>query len=83
MNLDEYTSYDALGLAELVRRKEVTPYELRAVALLANNAVNGEINAVLETWDDEEIAENPSMPGPFYGVPFLVKDLGSGPIDLN
>jgi hypothetical protein len=28
MNLDEYSSYDAMGLADLVCRKEVKPSEL-------------------------------------------------------
>jgi amidase len=35
MNLTEYASYDALGLADLVARREVTPRELAALAARA------------------------------------------------
>jgi amidase len=35
MNLAEYASYDALGLAELVAKKQVTPKELALTALAA------------------------------------------------
>ncbi len=33
MNLQEYASYDGIGLAELVKSKEVTPQELKELAL--------------------------------------------------
>jgi amidase len=49
MKLDEYTSYDALGLAKLVRSKEITPAELVDCALAANALVNPQINAVIAT----------------------------------
>jgi hypothetical protein len=32
MNLSKYASYDALGLADLGARREVTPRELAALA---------------------------------------------------
>ncbi|MEU2212841.1 amidase [Streptomyces hygroscopicus] len=74
MRLAEYVSFDAVGLAELVAKGEVTPAELEAAAREAARAVNPRINAIVETWpaDDEPI------PGstPLAGVPFLVKDLG-------
>ncbi len=51
MNLKEYASYDALGLAELVRKRDVTPKDLAATAARAIEAVN-------PTWRDlyEELA---------------------------
>ena len=76
MNLAEYASYDALGLAELVRTKQVTPAELAATALSAIAKINPAINAVIGSIPDWEarFAAQPTN-GPFYGVPFLVKDL--------
>jgi len=42
----EYEEYDALGLAGLVRRKEVTPLELLEAAIERVEARNPAINAV-------------------------------------
>lgn len=71
MKASEYTEYDAVGLAELVARGEVTPAELGAAALAAVAAVDDRTGAVLETW-----APVAPAAGPLSGVPFLVKDLG-------
>ncbi|MGW3008324.1 amidase [Streptomyces sp. NPDC001219] len=79
MKLSEYVSYDAVGLAGLVARGEVTGAELEAAALEAVAAVNPLINAVVETWPAEggERAGQASAEGaPLAGVPFLLKDLG-------
>ena len=77
MELHEYGSYDGLGLAELIRRKEVKSKELVELALRAIKQVNPEINAVIghiiEQSDQVNEAELPD--GPFKGVPFLIKDL--------
>ena len=77
MNLDEYTRYDALGLAALVREGHVTPTELAATAVRAIAAVNGDVNAVVETYADriDGLDERSLGDGPFRGVPFLVKDV--------
>lgn len=77
MNLQEYAQYDGLGLAELVRRRAVTPRELAALALQAIAQINPQINAVIgliiEHPDGLDEAALPD--GPFRGVPFLIKDL--------
>ncbi|GAA3038664.1 amidase [Gordonia defluvii] len=76
MNLDEYMSYDATGLAELVAAKEVTAKELLALARKRAQQVNGKINAIVIDVDkeaDEQAAGE--LTGPFAGVPFLIKDL--------
>ncbi|MGE4091064.1 MAG: amidase family protein, partial [Candidatus Binatia bacterium] len=75
--LNDYTSYDGLGLAELVARKEVKPEELIATALQAIEKVNPKLNAVLQTLPAQAEAEIRSglPPGPFAGVPFLIKEL--------
>jgi amidase len=73
MTLDEYSSYDAVGLSELVRRREVSPRELAETALAAIAGVNPKINAVVETFPER--AENATGSGPLGGVPFLRKDI--------
>jgi amidase len=77
MKLSEYMSYDALGLAELVRNGEVTPSELAELAFAAIEATNGRLNAVIDLYQAEvEQALAQGLPsGPLRGVPFLVKDL--------
>ncbi|NTX03781.1 amidase [Myxococcus sp. CA040A] len=77
MHLDDYTRYDAMGLAELVRRKEVTPTELTQAALAAIARVNPKLNAVIDVREaDARAAVQKGLPqGPFTGVPFLIKDL--------
>ncbi|NWB45170.1 amidase [Pseudomonas gingeri] len=72
MNAFEYAEQDAVGLAQLINDHQVSPTEVHNAALSAIRAVNPHINAVIETWDDEP----PALPGPFQGVPMLVKDLG-------
>ncbi|MGE0554117.1 MAG: amidase [Gemmatimonadales bacterium] len=76
MNLVEYARNDALGLAQLVRERQVTPKELATLALQAIERLNPELNAVIAPIDDWE-ARFASQPtdGPFHGVPFLIKDL--------
>jgi amidase len=77
MNLSEYTSHDALGLADLVARKQVTPRELAALAAQAIAAVNPQVGAVVETYPDriDGLDEATLGSGPFRGVPFLMKDV--------
>ena len=76
MKLGEYAGYDALGLAELVAKKEVSPGELALTARDAIAAVDEELNAVVEIYDDriEGLKEETLGSGPFRGVPFLIKD---------
>lgn len=77
MNLAEYAGYDALGLAALVARKQVSPTALAATAAAAIEAINPAINAVVETYPDriEALDESRLGNGPFRGVPFLMKDV--------
>lgn len=69
---------DATALAEWVAAGEVSPSELLDAALAAVEARNGALNAVVlvqESVARKAIAEG-LPPGPFRGVPFLIKDLG-------
>ncbi|WP_455274940.1 amidase [Rhizobium herbae] len=76
MNIDEYCSHDATGLANLVRRRAVSSRELIELARTAYLKVNPAINAVVEFYHDaEQLIDVPD--GPFSGVPFLRKDIGA------
>jgi len=79
MDVTEYSTYDGLGLGELVARGEVRPSELAALTVEAIEAVDDRLNAVLEIFDDRIDALDDEAPhGPFFGVPLFLKDLGSG-----
>jgi amidase len=77
MKLSEYAAYDALGLAALVAKREVTPKELAQTAAAAAGAINLAVNAVVETYPDriDALDERTLGDGPFRGVPFLMKDV--------
>ena len=73
MQLHEYTSFDGLGLAQLLRTGAVSAAELHDAALRACAAVNPQINAVVELWPADFSTLDHTAP--FAGVPFLIKDV--------
>ena len=76
MRLDEYLSFDATGLAELVGQGEVTATKLLALARERAEQVNPLINAIVASIDVADArAADPMLSGPLAGVPFLIKDL--------
>jgi len=77
MAFKEYGSYDAVGLADLVRKKEVSAGELLDEAISRTGKVDPQINAVVVKHYDYARAQiDKGLPdGPFTGVPFLLKDL--------
>lgn len=78
MTFEEYRKLDAVGLAELVRKKQVHPNELLDIAIQRTKAINPKINAVVtELYDfGKKSIEALNYRSPFAGVPFLLKDLG-------
>ncbi len=76
MDRREYTSHDAVALAGLVRRGEVTAAELAAAAGAQHAHTHPVINAVVEWYEAETVVVPPGA-GPLAGVPFLRKDIGS------
>ena len=73
----EFDRFDGLGLAQLVRGKEVAPSELCEEAIRRIEQVNPKVNAViLPMYDIARESVHKSLPdGPFTGVPFLLKDM--------
>ena len=78
MEPEEYLRHDATDLAGLVARGDVTATELLALARRRRDEVNPTLNAVVADLGGvaDARAVDPSLSGPFAGVPFLVKDLG-------
>jgi amidase len=76
-DLGDYDKYDGLGLAELVRNKEVKPSELVEEAIIRIERLNPQLNAVVHKVYElaREAAAGDLPDGPFRGVPFLLKDL--------
>lgn len=76
--LSDYDHYDGVGLAELVRKRQVTAHELFEAASQRVEQLNPAINAVVyRMYDEAEAAIAAGLPsGPFTGVPYVLKDLG-------
>src|SRR3982074_289801 len=77
MAFSEYDSYDGVGLAELVRTKQVSASELLDEAIARTAKIDPQINAVVVKHYDyaQRQIDNGLPDGPFTGVPFLLKDL--------
>lgn len=77
--LSELADYDALGLAELIRKKRISPLELVDDVIRRVERVNPKINAVLiKLFDFEKARERVKQgigDGPFAGVPVMLKNL--------
>ena len=68
--------HDAVGLAALVRRREVSARELVDLAIERIEARNPALNAVIHRQYEraQREADGPLPDGPLTGVPFLLKD---------
>lgn len=77
MTLSEYASSDGLGLAELLRKKEISSSELAQLAFEAFQKVNPYINAVIEFFEDRLESPTYQPNAPLSGVPMMLKDIGA------
>jgi amidase len=77
MAFPEYDSFDATGLAHLVRKGDITPAELVDEAIARIERHNPVLNAVVyKAFDEARATAKSKLPdGPFKGVPFLIKDI--------
>ncbi|MGD0190140.1 MAG: amidase family protein [Rhizomicrobium sp.] len=80
MAFPEYGDYDALGLADLVRNKDVKPIELVDEAISRAESLNPGLNAIVFNAFEmaRDAAKNGVAQGKFTGVPILLKDLRAG-----
>lgn len=72
----DYDRYYALGLADLIRKKEVSPEEVCEEAINRLEKIDPALNAViLRTFEGaRRLAAGKLAGGPFPGVPFLIRD---------
>jgi amidase len=85
MKADDYLSHDALGLAALIRRREVSAREVIEACLARIEAVNPKINAVIHLDAApvlDAIADAAPSDAPLFGVPYFIKDLHAPVKDL-
>lgn len=75
----DYRDHDAMGLAALVRDRQITPAELLETAIAAAEAADPLVHALSQKLYDHGRAalSGPLPAGPFAGVPFLLKDVGA------
>jgi amidase len=76
MSPEAYLKCDATALAALIRARSVSKGEVLEAAHDRIAVCNPTINAVIDLYDAP--VENPDAQGPFAGVPFLLKDIGTG-----
>jgi Amidase len=83
MRFEEYRRSDAVALAGLVGKGEVSAGELLDVAIDRAEAVNPKINAIVhKQYEQAHATIGKGLPnGPLAGVPYLIKDL-SRPLRL-
>jgi amidase len=80
MKQSDYVRYDGLALAGLIRERAVSSHEVVLAAIRQIESVNATVNAVCWTRFEKAIDDairfdvEPETPGPFAGVPFLLKD---------
>lgn len=76
MAFKEYGTYDATGLAQLIKKKKVSYKEVMSEAIARIKKINPILNAVITPMYDtaESVIQTPPT-GYFAGVPFLIKDL--------
>lgn len=77
MTFKEYCQYDGLGLAELIRTKQVSSHEVLEAAIARAESLNPKINAIVSPEYERSRNYNFVADGAFAGVPFLIKDLSA------
>ncbi|MEN2768103.1 amidase [Ornithinibacillus xuwenensis] len=78
MDLRTYVTLDATEMADLIRKKEVTPKELVSLSFQQLENVNPSLNAVVHHKKEKALQEAESIrtdQSAFAGVPFLLKNI--------
>ncbi|CAM3898864.1 amidase [Mesobacillus thioparans] len=71
-----YKDYDGLGLADLVKKKEVLPLELVQEAIRLTDSLNPKMNAVInKMYEQARKSAGQQLTGAFAGVPIFLKDI--------
>lgn len=79
--MDDILACDAVDLAAMLARRELSAEELMQATLARIEAVNGEVNALVSLRDagvllaEARAMDNSPAEGPLHGLPLAVKDL--------
>src|SRR5882724_4430550 len=78
MRFEEYRTHDAISLAGLIAKRQVSAEEVLEAAITRAEQVNPAINAIVhKQYEQARRAVAAGLPeGPLKGVPYLIKDLG-------
>jgi amidase len=78
MQSDEHRKHDAISLAGLIAKREVSAEEVLETAIARAEQVNPAINAIVhKQYEQARKAVAAELPeGPLKGVPYLLKNLG-------
>ena len=78
MRFEEYRKHDAISLAGLIAKREVSAEEVLETAIARAEQVNPAINAIVhKQYEQARQTVAVGLPeGPLKGVPYLIKDLG-------
>lgn len=77
MQLEEYSGYDAIGLADLIARGEVSAQEVQQAAREGLERLNPVLNFAPHIIPGPQAGQQRTS-GPFAGVPFALKNLDHG-----
>src|SRR3984893_13967403 len=78
MRFEEYRKHDAVALAGLIAKRQVSAKEVLETAIARAEQVNPAINAIVhKQYEQARQTVAVGLPeGPLKGVPYLIKDLG-------
>jgi amidase len=78
MRFEEYRKHDAISLAGLIAKRQVSAKEVLETAIARAEQVNPAINAIVhKQYEQARQTVAAGLPeGPLKGVPYLIKDLG-------
>jgi len=76
ISFTEYRRMDATALAEAIAKGDLEAGEVLEAAIARAEAINPELNAIVHEQYEGARTAAPG-PGPFRGVPYLLKDLGA------
>ena len=77
MRFEEYRKHDAIALAGLIAKRQVSAEEVLEAAVARAEQVNPVVNAIVhKQYEQARKAVAAGLPeGPLKGVPYLIKDL--------
>ena len=75
ISFNDYRALDAMGLAQSIRRRDISRKEVLDAALARMNAVNPQVNAITYLHSPALDPAPGDSQGAFAGVPYFIKDL--------